>query len=270
MTINIINASTDSFGNLRASTEPRRGSSDTIVTHNFADPCTWWGKSTLVTDETATDSGDHLTYTLAHTNIIDCKHGRFMNENAVVSYHPVVKVNGVTKTEGTDFTMNYESGSVTFLSANAAEDVVTVTYRYATTSIFTLTPAAGKVLTMLQAEIQFSTNIQSGFPALHFTTYMYVGTPYNNVIAVKDTVYKNMKDLINESNNGSWIISAPIGELTHDVRVFPFNYPAAKDLRSSLQMRVECWVEGHIPMKNTSNQPLELATGTFYCVIDTE
>lgn len=266
--ISILNVNTDTFGNLKAASEPRRGSSSTIITHNFSDSRTWWEKSVLVSNEVAGDSGNHQTYTLAHQNVIDLKNGRLTYENDVPSVYKLsVSVNDFSKFENFDYIADHKAGTLTFTSPLLETDVVKVSYAYATTSIFTIKPPAGKILTMLAAEIQFSTNVQANMPALHFTTYMYYA-PYGVVIPVKDTVYKNMKDIINESNNGSWIIQAPIGELTQNVRVFPFTYPASKDLYSHLQMRVECWVEGHQEIKNTVGGPLELSTGTFYCLIE--
>jgi hypothetical protein len=269
MAINIINASTNEFGHVQIDPQPRHGTSITLITHNFADKCGWYEKSVEVVDEIAADSGDQLTYNLANDFIVDVQHGRVTFENDVdTKYHIDVRVNDVAKTLDTDFTVDYDAGSITFNSALSGPDVVKVTYWYvdnvAGNSIFTLQPAAGKILVMLGAELQFSEDVQTNLPNLHFTTYMYVD-PYG-VIAVKDTVYKNVKDLVNESNNGSWIID-PIADITKKVRVFPFNYPSSKDIKSSSQMRVEAWIEGTDPIKNTTNGALELATGTFYCMI---
>jgi hypothetical protein len=64
-----------------------------------------------ITNETATDSGDHTTYSTSQTSLVS---GR------------VVKKNGETITTG--FTIT--GTSVVFDTANAAEDVITLTYNY--------------------------------------------------------------------------------------------------------------------------------------------
>lgn len=236
----------------RVSVSPPEGSSATIITHDWTDPCTWYNKSSRVTGETLTlDTGN--TYNFANTNVIDLTHGRLSDENTFPGYELKVYDNGVLKTEGTDYTMNYESGAVTFNSAPTTP--VTADYSYANGSEWVIKPKAGKVLHIEHAELNFSKDIVMSPVAFEIWVY----NPYDlpNKVKYQEIVYKNIKDIINSANLGQGFIPA-IGGLTQDVLVFPFNYATVKSLKDSdgAELRV----------KILSDQPYsgEFSTATFY------
>lgn len=197
----------------------------TLITPNWCDKTTWYPASIYVEDEVATDSGDHTTYELANENVIDTYHGKitfedFLKDADGRSYRVVVKVNGTIKTEqdphfdsGGDCTVNYVSGSITFLSALQPTDVVTATYHYADKSTFTVKPVAGKMLVVNQVEVQFSEDVEMR-DSVFFQAYGYVqvfapqlmqppyNLPLNTLIPLGDPlVYKTVTDLINDSNH---------------------------------------------------------------------
>lgn len=90
----------DTSDNIRVSVYKPEGLSSSVVTHNFADPCTWYGDSVKVDSEVLTDSGDGLTFLSINYHWIDLFHGRMTNEDKVSSkYQIVVKVNDVVQTD---------------------------------------------------------------------------------------------------------------------------------------------------------------------------
>ena len=62
------------------------------ITHDWVDPTTWYTKSIRVVNEVATDSGDHLRYTLAHINLIDTYHSKITGEDYLSDAGGFVKV----------------------------------------------------------------------------------------------------------------------------------------------------------------------------------
>lgn len=61
-----------------------------VVSHNFCDPCTWYGDSVGVVDEVLTNSGDGLTFNSSKVNWIDMTHGRVTNENDFAANYPII------------------------------------------------------------------------------------------------------------------------------------------------------------------------------------
>lgn len=195
-----------------------------FISPNWCDKTTWYAGSTYVSNETATDSGDHTTYTLAHTNVIDTYHGKITFEDALTdsdgrSYRAVVKVNGTAKTEqdphygtGGDYTIDYAAGTVTFLSALQANDVVTVSYHYADTVIMTVAPLTGYKLIIESVELHITEDAVMN-DSCRFQAYGLVecfapqlmqppySIPEGTKIPIGDPlVYKTIVDLINDSN----------------------------------------------------------------------
>jgi len=158
-------------GRIRSAAEKTSASKANFFSHDWSDPTTWYQSSIRIVDETLTDQGAHTTYGFAHTNVIDLYHGLLHQEDYILdaggfTYRVAVKVNGTAKAEqdphygsGGDYTINYAAGTLTFLSALQPGDAVTATYHYATNSVFTITPATGKALSVQLVECQFSADI---------------------------------------------------------------------------------------------------------------
>ena len=193
----------------------------TFFSPNWCDKTTWWEGSVAVTNESATDSGDHTTYSLAHQFIIDTYHGKltfedFLKDSLDGSFRVVVKVNGDTKTEqdphygsGGDYTINYAAGTISFLSALQSGDAVTVSYHYAASSILTVKPIPGKMLILDKVEVSVSDDIVMNDTAIFqayglvdvFAPQLMPGIPSGTKIPLGDPlVYKTIDDLNTDSN----------------------------------------------------------------------
>lgn len=270
---------------------PTEGTRKTFITPNWCDKTTWLQQAVRVVDEVATcaNAPTYTQYDASHQNLIDNYHGKisqeeFFKDSGGNSYRVVVKVNGITKTEqdphvgsGGDYTISYATGRVTFLTALVESDEVKVTYHYATTSLYTIKPAAGKILKIKSAEAQFSQDIGIT-DSIRFQPYGYVqvfapqlldenGGPYpaNTLIPLGDaTVYKTMLDYINEANGAYPEIPALGGAgwrgSQQAVFTFPWNYIALTDLIPSYGMEIRIFLEHDVPFGGS------VATATFYCL----
>lgn len=270
-------------------TEKSDSTKVTIVSHNWADPCTWYQSSVRAVDEVATHVSDYQTYQV-NTSIIDLYHGKvsdedFLKDDDGYSYTVTVKVNDTTKTEqdphystGGDFTVDYLDGYIQFLSPLDPADVVKVTYHYATTSDFTVKPTAGKRLKIVAVEVQFSVDIQMtdscvfqpyGYVEAFAPQYSPVPYPAGTLIPLGNaSVYKTMSDYLNSSFKAYATYPAIGGNtwrgMTQDTVVMDWDYVSNTVLESSKGMRVV--------IKNQHDEALggAYATATFYCTSESE
>lgn len=241
----------DSYNRLEVSLHEPTGRFYTLVSHDLTDKCTWYQKSTRVTDELCT-SILGLIYNLSHNFVIDTTHGRITDEDNLSGYEVIVKVNDVVQTSG--YTVNYESGIVTFTSSKLGS-TVKVTYSYAGSSYFEIRPNAGKILRLQHAELQFSNDV-----SMKNTSFeIFVDHPVAGEILVDRKTYKNEKDVINVANLGQGEV-VKFGLLSQNVRVFPFNYSRTIDLRSSELTVMRLKIKDHEAYTG------EFATVTFYTV----
>lgn len=178
-TAGIIIPSLDIHGNTKVSAQIGIGGGVRYITHNFCDKCSWWQESTEHIDQ-ATTSGDQLVYDITgHDSLIDVRHGRITFEdditagtvapsgNTMTNIIPTVKVNTVAlsqanegATSGDDrYTIDYETGVLTFAIARQGGDTVTVSFRKAGSSKYTLAPTAGKKYVFEDAEADVSEDI---------------------------------------------------------------------------------------------------------------
>lgn len=264
----------------------------TLFSHDWCDRCTWYEGATRVIDEVAQDSGDHLSYGLAHQYLIDTYHGRITGEDFLEdvgghSYRVTVRVDGVQKTEqdphtgtGGDFTVDYEAGVVAFLGALDPAAVVTVTYHYAGGSVFTIRPTDGRLLALELVECQFSTDVVVT-DTVRFQAYGWViafapqlaesnGGPYPDQMLIplgNPTIYKGMKDFVNEAVR-SYVAYPAMGGSTWrgigDTIIFDWDYTRATAIRSSLGMEVRISLDHDLPFGG------RMATATFYCASEEE
>jgi hypothetical protein len=251
----------------------------TFISPNWCDKTTWHQNAAAVVDEAATDSGDHLTYTLAHQNVIDTHHGKITFEDAL-NKRVVVKVNGTAKTEqdphvgsGGDYTINYATGAITFLSAQQPADAVVVSYHYAQKATFTLSPATGKRLLINTVEIQFSEDVLMNdtfiFQAYGlvdvFAPQLMPGIPSGTKIPIGDPlVYKTFNDLLNDCNGAYPGYPAFGGNnwraLKKQAFIFVWDYTVgATALESAYGMEIRLDLEHDAPCGGT------FGTATFYC-----
>lgn len=205
----------DIQGNLLVAQVVAVGGGFRKVTHNFCDSCTWWQESVEVVDGPTTSGGSETVYTLdSGDTMIDVRHGRLPfedevtvdtvapNGNTMTNVVPVVKVNDVAldetnedATSGDDrYTIDYESGAVTFGVARQQGDTVTVSYRKPGSSLYTFKPPAGKQWSFEDAEIDASEDVDMTAPfrtAIHGSHTTITG---GSVVEVGSRTYKSFHD----------------------------------------------------------------------------
>lgn len=260
----------DPEARLRVSPEPRKiGDQVIIVSHNWCDPCTWYQQSTRVAGETLDDYGDGYSFLSGHARWIDLSHGRLYREDIVSApYLPKIYVDGYQAEErapfsdsGGDFTVDYWTGTVTFLSSQAGK-TVTADYSHENGSLFTVAPTAGKKLWVERTEVQFTCDVVLN-DTVHFQGWAY--NPYDpphKVPVTSKTTYKTARDYVDEANGVYPIVPAfggPARGVAVGHMVFPFNYLQIKELRYSQGVEIRVWLEGDTPFGGT------FGTATFYC-----
>jgi hypothetical protein len=239
----------------------------TVYSPNFCDRCSWYPESIEVVDEVLTPDGTYETYSSAHSFWIDLYHGRVSDEDDLVANYPIViKVDDVVQTMDApfgaggdgDFSLDPESGEITFHTPLTSENVVEASYHYADGSEWVVKPAEGKKLELKKAEVQMSLDINI-HDTLQYSIYV-MGNP------VKVKKYKTPMDYINESNGAYPLIKAFGGDrgLSQDVQTFPWEYLTKTVLLDSLQMEVR------VKLSNDQVCGGEGAVVTFYCVSSDE
>lgn len=274
---------------LQAQVRPTQGSSAILVTHNFCDPCTWFGDSVRITEEVLSDLGDHIHYRSDHKNWIDLTHWRLTHEDNIINdteswpngpFTVLVTVDDVVQVEGQDYKVDYESGELRFRWISCHQDnvwfgagplnpgaVVKATYNYANGSTYYLRPAVGKILRIVKTEVQFTQDVLIR-DTMIWQTWVY--NPYdlpNKVPYGAPVVYKGAKDYIAEGNQGTGTIQ-PFGGtvrgMHNKVSVFPFDYVSSKDLPASAGAEIRCQLKNHLPMIG------EWGTATMYTLSEDE
>jgi hypothetical protein len=253
--------------------EPREGSSLVIVTHNWCDPTTWFGQSERVVGETlATD--DATEFSSANNHWIDLTHGKFYGEDRVSApYLPAVYVDGAPaverepwKSSGGDFEIDYHEGKVTFFASQAGK-VVTADYSHENGSLFIVAPEAGRILVIENSEVQFGKDLVM-LDTINFQPWAYNPADLPNKVPVGEaTVYKTIRDFIDEARGVYPMVPAIGGSargLASDHVVFPYNYKTVKELPASMGVEIRVWLKDDIQYEG------EFATATFYCTSKAE
>lgn len=260
----------DSEGNLKTVASPRTGVRKTIVTHNFCDPTTWYEESVRVEGDgygqvlETIDGYETYKSPDGYVNWIDTVHGKITAENTLSGYQVEVTVDGYSKTEDLDYTVNYQDGYVIFSEALNNSNEVKAKFSYENGSTFSIIPLAGKQLKVLYTEVQVtkSTHINPSRP-ISFQPWVY--NPYdlpNKVPYGQPELYKSARDIINIGNGGEFV--PRFGDMEEDVIILPFNYAAATPLQSSVGAEIRISIVG--------DQPLDgyFGTMTAYCLSEDE
>jgi len=179
---------TNDLGNLSVASDKPIGFVVDEVTPNLADKTTWWNDATPLVDVTMenSDGGTYEEYKLPSAvggdqTILDFIHGHLTNEDLInmtltaawqqalgsdASAHPVIKVDGTLKVEDEpfggaqhDYSVDYETGRVTFHSALSGSDVVTISCGLPGTWTLIIQPGANQTIQILQGEVQWSNNV---------------------------------------------------------------------------------------------------------------
>lgn len=280
---------------LRVGTEKSDASKVQFYSHDWGDKTTWFEEAVRIVDGVGTDIGDHLTYNFSHTFFIDTYHAKitgedFLKDSEGNSYRVVVKVDGVEKTEqdphygtGGDYTVDYAAGSITFLAAQDPGAVVTATYYYAASSLFTIKPQAGKKLLLEMVEVQFSQGIDLR-DSVVFQAYGYVDIfapqlldtadppgpyPSGTQIPLGDPiVYKSMRDYMNDAQRSYPSYPALGGSSWRGIQspsyILDWDYLRGTLLVSSWGMEIRVYLAHDTPFTGG------FATATFYCSSEDE
>jgi hypothetical protein len=259
---------TDGEGNIKQAQAPRIGSSKAVVSHNYCDKTTWYGKSTRVTGDgygvVLSPNDGYTTYSSTDGYWIDIKHGKVTGEDIIATnYAPIVKINDVIKTEDVDFVVDYEQGKITFNSALTAEDTVKAIYSKAGSSVFVIAPDTGKKLRVLYTEAQFSINAKLTKP---ITFQLYITNPYNpggaKIPYGNPDTYKSGYDFANVGNSGAYVPA--FAGMAEDLIVVPFNYATVKDLSSTYGAEIRIFTHNDEPCDGY------FGTLTAYCLSENE
>jgi hypothetical protein len=281
-------------GKIKVSQEKTSGDRLNHFTHNFTDKTTWYQTSTYIQNQQATNSGNNTNYTLPHQYLIDTYHGKLTFEDNLVdssnnSYRVQVKVNNILKIEqdphfnsGGDYIVNYPDGIISFLTPLNPQDTVTVSYHYATSSLFIIKPQAATTLLIDHIESQFSLDVEIN-DSLQFEVYgiadffltpqqmQYLGIPsgINYKIMLQRHTYKTMTDFYNDTVK-SYPIYKAIGNPSNwrsqktDVTLLVWDYLASIPLSSKKGMEI------HIKLQHDTPFDGYLATASVYCLVATE
>lgn len=277
---------------LRVAMEKSDATAYDAYSHNWADPTTWYQSSVRIVDEETTDSGDHITYNLSKTNIIDVYHGKLTGEDDLLdsdsnSYRVSVKIDDVVKTEqdphtgiGGDYTVDYVNGDIIMTAALTGSEVVEATFHYATDSKYRIIPNPGEKVIIEVAEVQFSDDVIIT-DTVYFQTFGYVdvfapqlltsnGGPYPSLtkIPIRSFKYKTMRDYQNAAFKAYPVCPAMGGidwrGMPRSVIVFDWDYQRGLTLHSSYGMESHLFLEHDAPFGGS------WATATLYCGVDTE
>lgn len=289
MSIDLRTSPKSALGFPRVQLDPPEGSKLDLISINWCDRTTWYPNSVNVEDEVLTADGLYETYSPATERPwVDVYHGKLTDERDLhATYRVVVKVNDVVKTENSpdledeDFTIDYDTGKVTFNSALTDTDVVKATYHYATDSKWKIVPNSGRVIRVVAVELQFSTNVVM-MGSILFTAYGLVdvfapemmGEPYNipsgTKIPLESTVYQTMQDIINEASLAYPEIPKMGGDgwrgMKGPMQIFqwPWTERGSTDVFSKYGMELEVCIENDVEYEG------DVAINTFYAISEVE
>lgn len=268
---------------LLVATAGREGSETIWASHNFCDRTSWFGDSVRTTEVL---SGSGYVFSSSYVNWIDMDHGKVLDEDGIKEdvehgYNIEVIAAGVPKTarepfttSGGDYTINYRSGSITFLNNSYNANEVTASFSYEGGSTFYLKPDSGKALDIEEAEAQFSKDIVLTDTIVFgvfgnvevFAPQYWQGNggpfPTGYKVELLRQQYKNVSQLVDEAL-GSYPVIPPIGGaergFSNEIYGFPFRYGTIRTIRDSYGLQIRCWLKNHNVLQG------ERVTVTFYC-----
>jgi len=260
---------------------------------NFCDKTTWYHNAPEVADEAVgTGDGAQVTWPLAHgtdthadERIIDLSHGKLSEENNIPNpagtfremgngygatlaatlsgYVPIVKVNGVELTErpygdasGSDYTVDYVTGEITFMVAPPDTHAITATYYYAAATDVAcsiVVPEAGKKYQIDRVEIQ---STPDSCPMTDIVMNVYAGAaPPNGFPIARPTIIKNVTDIVNWAYGARPQIPAQGGAnaraLDTAVNIHQVRYASSIPLLSSMAMYMQVHLAGPVEFDGT-------------------
>lgn len=259
--VNIVNNKKTLSGRQEVSIFEPEGSSATIASHDFCNKTTWWQTSLPVVKETLTASSTTV-FSTSHTFIVDMTHGLCYDEDTITKADPTlipsIYIDNFLLTTG--YSIDYKLGRVTLTAPTLG--VVTASYRYAVDSYFIIQPRPGQVLSINNAQCQFTSDIHITSPVVfevwyNHPTYRWVPVPGTKI------TYKNEKDFVTACNGGQSTIQA-WGNFQFQTIILVFDYARPKPLRSSSNIQIRIYLKTHTPLEGT------FANATFYVTTEVE
>lgn len=227
----------------------------TIPSHDFSDRTSWYQKSVQVTGETLSNSGDDLNFNSVNPHWININGPKLTLDykkvlerdgtlSAATKRYVGIQSNGTPLVEGTDYTVDYPAGTVTFNESQAGNTIL-ATYWHnngiAHCSEFLFTPPPNTQYRIEHVETQFSKNIifnntimvelwggaftnVDGVYTVNLAGYGGFSQAYFDAgYGQSRSYYRNVSDLLNWCTNQYSPIPA-CGNLLFDVLCFPFLY----------------------------------------------
>jgi len=240
------------------------GSRAYIFGVDFCNQKTWFNVSTNVTNE-AVGTGDGATtvFNLAHGSnavageaILDLTRGLITDDHlmappggAVGGYVPVVTVDGVTQVmrepyeaTGGDYTLNFDTGVITFYVAPADTLVITATYYYVPVGVGPLLqagPPAGKKWTIDKAEAQISADFATDDWFTDTIVMNVFYAPYNASDPAYEVRYYNVGNLLDYAAGSFVEYPAVAGQrgVTKPTQIFRWEYQTPITLYPDYELR---------------------------------
>lgn len=295
----LVGSSTQGDGTPKVALAPRDGSEWVIGSHNFCDPCSWFGDSVRVTTETLTVAGNGLSATSVHPNWIDMTSGRMHNDDTWVEiqkeenpgnphgYAVHVYSNGTELTRcpdfsetGGDYWVDYDAGTVNFISSQK-NNVITASYSYATTNTFYVRPLSGTLLAVEDAECDVSSDVIMN-ATIAYSAWQYI-EQLGGYASDKVYQFKRVGQLLTEARGCYSPYQAIAATEDHknitDIREFrrksrgmkyqrqaaPFQYSTVRWISSASKQEVRVFTSSPtVPMGG------EHISITFYCTVKPE
>jgi len=251
---------------------PRKGNEWVVGSHNFADPCSWFGDSERSVTETLVDSGDGLVFNSAHPYWIDMISGRMHNDSMWVrlqqestpldphGYQVEVRANGVHmvmrepfEPTGGDYEVLWEDGKIRFFESQAGKQV-TASYSYSDGSTFYIRPRIpGTSVVVEDAEADISVDAVMTDEIVY--SWWYFNTEINDWSCAGEYSYNRASQIVTEARGNYPICSAigatsedkalPIPEFRRksrgmrvDRQATPFNYSTTRTLTLGTELRL--------------------------------
>jgi hypothetical protein len=263
--------------------------SKSFSTPDYSNRDTWFSDYTRVVDEVMSTSDD-TTYTSIRTPTTGWNH-HWMDWSKIPNHarqdngsnlKTILKKNDVVITSG--FSIDCTNGQVVFESANSPSDVIKATYSYGNSSKFDLVANSGKKLNLDYVEVQFSEG--SVMPEGEYLLFQSIyngpaipanalgaghpGLPANTDIVLRTFEYHGYHDFLNESTLA--ISCKKFMGLTKEVVILPWNYLTGHTIKPVGEVADLSLGEFHklrcCMAKDGVIQDCEIATGTFYCIIE--
>jgi hypothetical protein len=245
-----------------------REQSRSFVTPDYSNKATWFYNSIRVIDELAINMGVGIIYTFADINKTIINLTKITDREDCLDLEVIVKKNDVIISSG--FTVSYTNKQIVFISANSPTDEIKVSYSYENGSLYELLAIPGKKILLDYVETQFSAGMIFN-DILVFEVVLNNSLTGNEDVVLGKMEYHNAADFLNKGNHGSLLEA--FGELTKNVNIFPWNYltgytikpvgDSTADPNCNEFNKIRIYLKNNIPYT-----ACEIATGTFYCLIE--